>query len=114
MNEFDEEWIRKFKNKDVNWTNITKDKRVKFKSNKKSSSKKKYLEDKIQEIKSENDSSLNSNKKRGSKELRWKVPIDSVRPISEVEEERQGFLNKMFGYFCVYLPQKICPLDMNK
>jgi hypothetical protein len=81
---------------------------------KKIRTRKKFLEDNLQLEKSEKENgSLVSVDRRVSKEIRWKVPIDVVRNISADDHgsRSRGFFSNLCGYFCLYLPQKICPDD---
>lgn len=80
-------------------------KRKNRESKQKIKTKKKFLEDHLLLGKSEDSERV---QRAPSKEIRWKVPIDAVRNISANERRPQGYWEAIFGYFCVYLPQKFC------
>jgi hypothetical protein len=107
LNDYEEKWVKKFMKNDKKKRNV-RNKKDKLKNTLKIPSKKKFLEDNSQ-IENTDIEERKSVKK--NKEIRWKVPINTIRNISENERKKQGIFGRMLEYMCIYLPSKVCPQD---
>lgn len=112
-NDADADWINKFNGNDNLFINNKVTKKL-YSGNRgvrenkikvlKIRSSKVFLEDT-----NENSIIKSKNSLDGNSKVKWKQPLHSEKTISESERNRKkGFLSKVFGYFCVYIPNKCC------
>ena len=112
----EQEWIRKFNSKlDKKSKRQKRSSRESLVPKEKNNlhSQKVFLEDNIKEKKQ---NILEEEHSRRSSRIKWKDPIYSERIISTSENNHnKGIFSRVMGFFCVYLPRKVCPNDsLNK